>query len=76
MITRCGLNRLHQFATFLSTHLRHARHNPKLLAYLQSLDTILYSGLPLPQEDEDFAYQNKLKLVVSSLYLTRFLHQY
>ena len=76
MITRCGLNRLHQFATFLSTHLRHARHNPKLLAYLQSLDTILYSGLPLPQEDEDFAYQNKLKLVVSPLYLTRFLHQY
>ncbi|KAL5518873.1 hypothetical protein ACEPAH_556 [Sanghuangporus vaninii] len=63
MITRCGLNRLHQFATFLSTHLRHARHNPKLLAYLQSLDTILYSGLPLPQEDEDFAYQNKLRIV-------------
>ncbi|EJD03893.1 acetyl-CoA synthetase-like protein [Fomitiporia mediterranea MF3/22] len=63
MINRCDLNRLHQFASFLSTHIRHARQNPKLLAHLQSLDTIAYSGLPLPQEDEDFGYQNKLKLI-------------
>ena len=27
----------------------------------------MYSGLPLPQEDEDYAYQNKLKLVVRAL---------
>lgn len=65
MIKRCGLNRLHQFATFLSTHIRHARQNPKLLALLQSLDTVLYSGLPLPREDEEFAYSNRLNLVVS-----------
>ena len=65
MIFRCGLNRLHQFASFLSVHIRHSRHNPKLLAYLQNLDIIITSGLPLPQEDEEFAYQNKLNLVVS-----------
>lgn len=64
MIQRCGLNRLHQFASFLSTHIRHARQNQKFLVYLQGLDTIIYSGLPLPQEDEDFGYQNRLKLVV------------
>ncbi|THH07614.1 hypothetical protein EW145_g3248 [Phellinidium pouzarii] len=63
MINRCNLNRLHQFATFLSVHIRYARQNPKLLVFMQSLDTILYSGLPLPQEDEEFGYQNKLNLV-------------
>lgn len=63
MIFRCDLNRLHQFASFLSVHIRHARQNPKLLAYLQSMDIIITSGLPLPQEDEEFAYQNKLNLV-------------
>lgn len=69
MIKRCGLNRLHQFATFLSTHIRHARQNPKLLALLQSLDTVLYSGLPLPREDEEFAYSSGLNLVVSREFL-------
>ena len=73
MIIRCDLNRLHQFASFLSTHIRHARQNPKLLAYLQSLDTVLFSGLPLPQEDEEFGYQNKLKLVVSCVILFAFV---
>ncbi|KAH8120399.1 acetyl-CoA synthetase-like protein [Phellopilus nigrolimitatus] len=63
MINRCNLSRLHQFATFLSIHIRHARQNPKLLSYLQSLNTVLYSGLPLPQEDEEYAYQNSLNLV-------------
>ncbi|KAI5124628.1 hypothetical protein M0805_004237 [Coniferiporia weirii] len=63
MINRCDLNRLHQFATFLSIHIRHARNNPKLLAQMQCLDTIIFSGLPLPQEDEEFAYQNGLKLM-------------
>lgn len=65
MINRCDLNRLHQFATFLSVHIRHAHNNPKLLAHMQSLDTIIFSGLPLPQEDEEYAYQSGLKLMVS-----------
>lgn len=65
MISRCGLNRLHQFATFLSIHLRHARLNPKLLAHMRSLDAVLFAGLPLPQEDEDYAYKSGLHLVVS-----------
>lgn len=62
MITRCGLNRLNQFATFLSTQLRSSRSDPKLLHLLQGLDDILYSGLPLPQEDEKWALDHGLRL--------------
>ena len=65
MVKLAGLNRIHQFGSFLSMHIRHARQNPKLLALLQSLDTIIFSGLPLPREDEEYAYNNGLKLVVS-----------
>ncbi|KAF9240881.1 hypothetical protein BU15DRAFT_87455 [Melanogaster broomeanus] len=43
MIHQCQLNRLNQFSTFLSIHLRNARSNPKLLGYLQGLDEILFS---------------------------------
>lgn len=62
MIQRCGLNRLNQFSTFLSTHLRNSRQNPKLLQALQHLDEVLYSGLPLDRDDEDWAYKNGLKM--------------
>ncbi|KAL6889191.1 hypothetical protein GGI43DRAFT_430910 [Trichoderma evansii] len=62
MIHRCGLNRLNQFPTFMSSHFRKARENPKLLADLQNLDSILYGGLSLHQEEEDWAYKNGLKL--------------
>ncbi|KAG1833916.1 hypothetical protein EV424DRAFT_855731 [Suillus variegatus] len=62
MIHHCQLNRLNQFSTFLSIHLRNSRQNRKLLGYLQSLDQILISGLSLPQEDEDWAYKNGLNM--------------
>lgn len=62
MIQRCGLNRLNQFSTFLSIHLRNSRQNPKLLQALRHLDQVLYSGLPLDRDDEDWAYTNGLKM--------------
>ncbi|KAF8446057.1 hypothetical protein L210DRAFT_3725570 [Boletus edulis BED1] len=62
MIHRCHLNRLNQFPTFFSSHLRNARLHPKLLGQLQTLDEIIYSGLPLRHEDEEFAYHNGLKI--------------
>ncbi|KAG6816180.1 hypothetical protein H0H87_008054 [Tephrocybe sp. NHM501043] len=62
MIVHAGLNRLNQFAAFLSNHLKAARLDPKLLGLLGGLDEILYTGLPLPKEDEDWAYKNGLKL--------------
>ena len=64
MILRCHLNRLNQFSTFLSSHLRNARSHPKLLGQLRSLSEIIFSGLPLCREDEEFAYHNGLKIKV------------
>jgi len=72
MIHHCQLNRLNQFSTFLSVHLRNARQNLKLLGYLQSLDEILYSGLSLPREDEDWAFKNGLKVKVVLTLLASF----
>ena len=65
MIKRCGLNRLNQFASFLSVHFRNARQDAKLLSMLLSLDDVLYSGLPLSQEDEQWALKTGIKLRVS-----------
>ena len=64
MIRCCGLNRLTQFPTFLSMHMRNARINPRLLSSLQSLDKIAYGGQALAQEDEEWAYKNGLNLMV------------
>jgi len=65
MITRCGLNRLKQFATFLGHHLRNSKTNPKLLQALVQLDEVLYSGLALGREEEEWAFQNGVNLQVN-----------
>jgi hypothetical protein len=64
MVHRCGLNRLNQFATFLVSHLRNSRLNPKVLSLLVSLDEVLYSGLPLAREEEEWALHNGINLTV------------
>jgi hypothetical protein len=64
MVERCGLNRLNQFSTFLSTHLTTSRRDARILALLSNLDEVIHSGLPLPREDEDWAYRNKINLKV------------
>ncbi|KAF8800389.1 acetyl-CoA synthetase-like protein [Phlegmacium glaucopus] len=62
MIRRCGLNRLNQFGSFLSGHFRNARQDAKLLSMLLSLDDVLYSGLALSQEEEQWALKSGMKL--------------
>lgn len=64
MIVRGGLNRLNQFAAFLCNHFRKARMDPKLLSLIAGLDEVLYSGMPLPREDEEWAYRNGINLKV------------
>jgi hypothetical protein len=64
MIHHAGLNRVIQFATFLSNHLKASRADPELLTLLAGLDDIMSCGLPLPQEDQDWASKNGLKLRV------------
>ncbi|KAJ7706068.1 hypothetical protein B0H17DRAFT_609147 [Mycena rosella] len=62
MVHGCGLNRLNQFASFLANHLRASRLDPKLLSLLCSLDEVLYSGMPLAREEEEWAYRNGINL--------------
>ncbi|TFK18941.1 acetyl-CoA synthetase-like protein [Coprinopsis marcescibilis] len=62
MITRCGLNRLNAFGSWLGMHLRNARQDPKLLNLLVNLDDVIYSGLALPRDEEQLAYKNGIKL--------------
>ncbi|KAJ7498533.1 hypothetical protein FB451DRAFT_1117113 [Mycena latifolia] len=62
MVHDCGLNRLNIFGSFLTTHLRNSRLDSKLLGTLASLDEVLYTGLPLPREEENWAYSNGIKL--------------
>ena len=57
MIDRCGLNRLNQFASFLGAHLRAARTDCDLLAALQGLDELLYTGLALDPDEEAWAHE-------------------
>jgi len=73
MIARCGLNRLKQFATFLGHHLRNSKTNPVLLQALVQLDEVLYSGLALGREEEAWAFQNGVNLVVSRVSAITFL---
>lgn len=65
MIVRCGLNRLNQFGSFLGNHLRASRQNSSLLSMLVALDDVLYSGLPIAREEEQWAYKHGIKIRVS-----------
>jgi acyl-coenzyme A synthetase/AMP-(fatty) acid ligase len=62
MITGLSLNRLNQFATFLGMQLRNSKRDPKLLEYLVNLDEVLYSGLALGREEEEWALRNGIRL--------------
>ncbi|KAG6832439.1 hypothetical protein H0H92_001485 [Tricholoma furcatifolium] len=62
MITSGGLNRLNQFSAFLANHIRRARNDAKLLSMLVSLEEVLYSGLPLPADEEEWAFRNGIAL--------------
>ena len=67
MITRCGLNRLNQLATFLGQHLRNSKTNPRLLQALVQLDEVHSAGLALGREEEAWALQNGIDLRVSGV---------
>lgn len=62
MIKEGGLNRLNEFPAFFAPHVRRAQADPKVLALLSGLDEILYSGQPMPREDEEWAYSQGLPL--------------
>lgn len=65
MIQRCGLNRLNQFAAFLAMHIQTSRTNAELLSMLTNLDEVLYSGMPLPRDEQKFASEAGIKIRVN-----------
>jgi len=67
MITRCGLNRLNQFAIFLGRHLRNSKTNPRLLQALVQLDEVTNAGIVLGREEEAWALQNGINLRVGGV---------
>ncbi|KAJ7068744.1 hypothetical protein C8F01DRAFT_1119163 [Mycena amicta] len=62
MVRECGMTRVNIFGSYLAGHLRAARHDAKLLDALRNLDEALYTGLPLPREEEAWAYSQGIKL--------------
>lgn len=65
MIEQCGLNRIAVYATFLSTHIRNAQKDEKVLKAMQALRQILHTGVSLNREEEDWAFAHDLSLTVS-----------
>ncbi|KAF7332472.1 Acetyl-CoA synthetase-like protein [Mycena kentingensis (nom. inval.)] len=62
MVQDCGMTRLNIFGSYLAGHLRSARQDAALLRALQGLDEVLYTGLPLPRDEEAWAYTQGVKL--------------
>ncbi|KAH9903893.1 uncharacterized protein BXZ73DRAFT_111355 [Epithele typhae] len=63
MITVGGLSHLNQFPAFFAVYVCAThRGDMKVLALLKTLDKILYSGQPMPLEDEGWAYVQDLTL--------------
>ncbi|KAK7430516.1 hypothetical protein QQZ08_003035 [Neonectria magnoliae] len=63
LVDQYGLTCLNTFSSFLSRYIQQARQDPELLLALQSLDHVVYSGLPLDASDEAWARQRSVNLI-------------
>ena len=64
MISIGGVNRLVLYASYLSTHIKVAKHDNHVAQALASCRQILHTGVALPKDDEEWAIQNNLKITV------------
>lgn len=64
MTRDCGLNRLVQYAPFVSKHIRAAQQDAEVKRVLQSMRQILHTGVALNPEDEKWGLENRLVLTV------------
>ncbi|KAI0790177.1 acetyl-CoA synthetase-like protein [Irpex lacteus] len=62
MVKQCGLNRLLQYATWLSALIDVARTNDEVLSALQGMRQVMYTGLAMNPEDEAWAYAHGIPL--------------
>jgi len=73
MVVDANLNCLNQFSGFLVNRLKTAMNDTKLATLLKGLDQVLYCGLPLAPEQEDWAIKQGLRTTVSGLLPKGFL---
>ena len=66
MVKQCGLNRLLQYATWLSALIDVARKNEEVLKALQGMRQVMYTGLAMNPEDEAWAFAHDIPLTVSN----------
>lgn len=66
MTRDCGLNRLVQYAPFVSKHIRAAQQDDEVKRILQGMRQILHTGVALNPEDEKWGLENGLVLTVRS----------
>jgi acyl-coenzyme A synthetase/AMP-(fatty) acid ligase len=64
MVRQCGLNRLLQYATWLSALIEVAKKNEEVLKALQGLRQVMYTGLAMNPKDEAWAYAHGIPLTV------------
>lgn len=69
MVKECGLNRLLQYATWLSALISVAKKNEAVLKALQGLRQVVYTGLSMNPEDEAWALAHDIPLTVRHRYL-------
>ncbi|KAI0764537.1 acetyl-CoA synthetase-like protein [Trametes elegans] len=65
LVRVCGLTRLILFATFLANIIRAARTDPAIRDALKDLRQIFHTGVALNKEDEQWAYDNGLRIITS-----------
>ncbi|EJF57818.1 acetyl-CoA synthetase-like protein [Dichomitus squalens] len=65
MTRECSLSLLVLYATFLSDLIRVARVDSTVADALKGLNQIVHTGVALNKQDEEWAYQNDLKIMTS-----------
>lgn len=65
MIRDCGVNRLYVFSPILFRYLQLAKTDDSIRTSLKDLRQVLYTGLPLFEEESDWAFKQGIKLLVS-----------
>ncbi|KIP05680.1 hypothetical protein PHLGIDRAFT_119584 [Phlebiopsis gigantea 11061_1 CR5-6] len=68
MVRQCGLNRLLQYASWLSALISEARQNGEVLEAMQGLRQVVYTGVSMNPEDEAWALANGIP--ITNLYGT------
>jgi len=67
MVEHCDLNCLNQYSGFMIPRLKEAMSNLRLANLLRNFDQVLYCGMTMPVELEDWIYSQGIRATVSRL---------